>query len=272
MPTPRRTARPRAAGVLLAVDAGNTNVVVGLYEGEELRGHHRLSSLTHRTEDELFLLLEDLLRRAGLLGRPGRMCLCSVVPTLTPQLARAGERLMGRPALIADHELPLGLRFGYLDASTLGPDRITNMVAARAKYRGALIVVDLGTATSFDAVSARGVVLGGAIAPGILTSAEELFRRGARLARVELRRPPRAIGRNTEENIQSGVVFGAVGQVDGLVERIRREMGGKVQVIATGGLAELVARDSRTIQAVEPHLTLEGLRLVAQRFRGKGHA
>ncbi|HVP38230.1 MAG TPA: type III pantothenate kinase [Candidatus Saccharimonadales bacterium] len=259
----RRPAGSRArSDLLLAVDAGNSNVVVGVFDGLRLVAHHRLSSLTHRTEDELLLLLADLLGRTGLPAAGGRMVLCSVVPDLTAHLVRAGQRLFRRPALVVTHELRLGLRYKVLDPSTLGADRITNMVAAHEIYGGPAIVVDLGTATTFDVVTARGVVLGGVIAPGVQSSAEELFRRASRLARVELRRPPRAIGRNTEENIQAGVVFGAVGQVDGIVGRLRREMGGRPRVIATGGLAELVARDSRTIQVVDPHLTLKGLKLI----------
>ncbi|MBI5837291.1 MAG: type III pantothenate kinase [Candidatus Eisenbacteria bacterium] len=253
--------------MLLAVDAGNTNVVVGVFDGARLVAHHRLSSLTHRTEDEMLLLLEDLVRRAGVSPARGRMALCSVVPDLTPHLAMVGERLFRRRTLVVTHELPLGLTYKVYDPSTLGADRITNIVAAHEIYGGPAIVVDLGTATTFDAYTARGTVLGGAIAPGVQSSAEELFRKASRLARVELRRTARAIGRNTEENIQAGVVYGAVGQVDGIVARIRREMGGRAQVIATGGLAELVARDSRTIQVVDPHLTLKGLKLIDSGLR-----
>ncbi len=249
-------------GVLLAVDAGNSNVVAGVFHGSKLVEHFRLSSLTHRTGDEVFLLLEDLVRRAGGPGDRGRMALCSVVPTLTPLLCEAGESIFKRPALVVTHELPLGLKYRVNDPATLGPDRIVNALAAFELYGGPAIVVDLGTATSFDAITAKGEMLGGAIAPGIWISAEELFRRAARLGRVELRRPTRAIGRNTEENIQSGVVFGAVGQVDGIVERIRRELKGKPKVIATGGLAEVVARDSSTIQVVDSMLTLKGLKLI----------
>ena len=264
----------RASGarkdLLLAVDAGNSNVVVGVFHGARLKGHYRLSSLTQRTGDEVFLLLEDLVRRSGAATGSGRMAVCSVVPTLTPLLAEAGERLFRRPALVVDHEMKLGLKYRVHDPSTLGADRIVNAVAAFELYGGPAVVVDLGTATSFDAVTAKGELLGGAIAPGIMISAEELFRRAARLGRVELRRPPRAIGRNTEENIQAGVVFGAVGQVDGVVTRILKELkGGRAKVIATGGLAEVVARDSATIQIVDPELTLKGLRFIDARMRGK---
>jgi type III pantothenate kinase len=271
MPQARATREPRGprdrADLLLAVDAGNTNVVVGLFDGPQLVAHHRLSSLTHRTEDEVELLLEDLVRRCGVSAARGRMALCSVVPDLTPHLALVGERLFRRPTLVVSHQLPLGLSYRVFDASTLGADRITNIVAAHEIYGGPAIVVDLGTATTFDAFTARGAVLGGVIAPGVQSSAEELFRKASRLARVELKRPPRVIGRNTEENIQSGVIYGAVGQVDGIVTRIRREMGGRPKVVATGGLAELVARDSRTIQVVDVHLTLKGLKLIDEGLR-----
>jgi type III pantothenate kinase len=271
MPQARAARETRGPGgradLLLAVDAGNTNVVVGLFDGPRLAAHHRLSSLTHRTEDEMELLLEDLVRRSGVPVARGRMALCSVVPDLTPHLARVGERLFRRPTLVVSHELRLGLSYKVFDPSTMGADRITNIVAAHEIYGGPAVVLDLGTATTFDAFTARGVVLGGAIAPGIQSSAEELFRKASRLARVELKRPRRAIGRNTEENIQAGVIFGAVGQVDGIVNRIRREMGGRPKVIATGGLAEVVARDSRTIQVVDPHLTLKGLKLIDEGLR-----
>ena len=259
----RRPHNPASgARILLAVKAGNSNVAVGIFRGDSLLAHHRLSSLTHRTEDEVFLLLDDLLRRERLREAPGAMSLCSVVPALTPHLAAAGERLFGRKALVVSHRLRLGLRYRVPDPSTVGTDRITNMVAAHRLYGAPLVIVDLGTATTYDALGRGGVFLGGAIAPGVESSAEELFRRGARLSRVELKRPGRAIGRNTEENIQSGVVFGAVGQVDGIVSRLRREMGGRPRVVATGGLCELVARDSTTIQIVNPLLTLQGLRLI----------
>jgi len=238
-----------------------------VFEGPRLKARYRLSSLTNRTADEVFLRLEDLVERNGWDPRTGgTMAIASVVPSLTPSLVAAGERLFGRSPLVVTHELPIGLSYKVPDPSTIGADRLVNMVATLQLYGGPAIVVDLGTATTFDALTARGVFLGGAIAPGIETSAEELYRRAARLARVELRRPPRAIGRNTEENIQAGVIFGAVGQVDGIVGRIRKEMGGKPRVIATGGLAEIVARDSATIQKVDADLTLRGLKVIAEKL------
>ena len=258
--------QPAGLTSTLAVDVGNTQTVIGVFAGDELCDLFRLSSGIPRTGDELFPVVERLIApyRAGLV-ESGRAVIGSVVPSMTPAWEGLALRLLGREPLIVSAGAARGLRIELKDPASLGVDRICNAVAAAALYRLPAIVVDLGTATTFDVVLPGPRYVGGAIAPGILTSAEELFRRAARLAKVELRRPPRAVGRTTEESIQSGVFFGAVGQIDGLVERLRRELRIRPFVIATGGLAESVAGDSATIQAVDPALTLQGLRLLAER-------
>jgi type III pantothenate kinase len=250
----------------LAIDVGNTQTVLGVFSDGELRDLFRLSSGIARTGDELFPVVERLVApyREELV-RSGRGVIGSVVPPMTPAWEGLILRLLGRRPVIASAESARGLRIDLKDPSALGVDRICNAVAVAELYRLPAIVVDLGTATTFDVVLSGPRYVGGAIAPGILTSAEELFRRAARLAKVELRRPARAVGHNTEESIQSGVFFGAVGQIDGLVERLRRELRIRPFVIATGGLAEAVAADSATIEAVDPALTLHGLRILGDR-------
>jgi type III pantothenate kinase len=257
-----------SAEIMLAVDVGNTQTVIGVLEGEKVLDLFRVTSGVPRTGDELFPIVERLVAPWELsLHASGRAVVGSVVPALTSGWEKLLERLLGRVPYLASSVGPYGLKVMVRDPTAVGVDRIANAVAAAAFHRLPAIVVDLGTATTFDVVVPGPRYLGGAIAPGVLTSADELFRRAARLARVELRRPARAVGRSTEESIQSGVYFGAVAQIDGLVRRLRREVGGKVFVLATGGLAEVVAADSQTINRVEPALTLQGLRLMEERAR-----
>ncbi|HKQ56481.1 MAG TPA: type III pantothenate kinase, partial [Candidatus Eisenbacteria bacterium] len=188
--------------------------------------------------------------------------LCSVVPALTKPWAGALGRLAGRPPVEVNADTAHGLAIRYRDRNAVGADRIANAIAARALYGTPAIVVDLGTATTFDCISRQGDYLGGAITPGVATSAEELFRRAARLHRVELRRPARALGRTTEESLQAGVLWGAAGQVDALVRRLALEMKGTPVVIATGGLAGIVTPECETINRVDEALTLKGMRLI----------
>jgi len=265
----RPAARATEPGPLtLAVDVGNTQTVIGVFEGAELRDLFRISSGVPRTGDELFPLVERLIAPYRVpLVESGRAVVGSVVPAMTPAWEGLALRLLGREPLLVSARTARGLRIELSDPSSLGVDRICNAVAVGELYRLPAIVVDLGTATTFDVVLPGPRYVGGAIAPGILTSAEELFRRAARLAKVELRRPARAMGRTTEESIQSGVFFGAVAQIDGLVARLSRELRLRPFVIATGGLAEAVAADSAHIQAVDPALTLQGLRILARRQR-----
>jgi type III pantothenate kinase len=195
--------------------------------------------------------------------------MCSVVPTLTGEFAGALTQLAGSPPLIVDHQTDLGIVNRYREPSAVGPDRLANAVAARDLYGAPAIVVDLGTATTFDVVNARGEYLGGIIAPGIATSADVLFRRAARLQRVELAPPKRAIGRSTEESIRSGIVLGNAILIDGLVARIAAEIGAKPLVIATGGYVDLVRGIARSIEVVDLALTLKGLKAAHRRVRSR---
>jgi type III pantothenate kinase len=259
---PTRATRP--AG-LLAVDVGNSDTVVGLFTGPELAGFWRFTSRP-ATADELGLQL-DALSRAHRWPRALGAVLCSVAPVLTLPWARALERVIGGPPVEVSYTTAAGLPIQYHDPTAVGADRIANAVAARALYGTPAIVVDLGTATTFDCISRQGAYLGGVIAPGVATSAEELFRRAARLPRVELRRPARALGRTTEESLQAGVLWGAAGQVDALVRRLALEMKGTPAVIATGGLAAIVAPECETINRVDEGLTLKGMRLIWEQAR-----
>jgi type III pantothenate kinase len=255
------------AATLLAIDIGNTNVVVGVLEGSRVLDQWRLSSHIGRTADEISLLLRDLCRdhEARIAGSK-RVAIASVVPALTSAVVEAARHRYGADALVVSADLDLGLEIAYHDPASVGADRLANAVAARAAYGGSVIVVDLGTATTFDVI-AEGRYEGGVIVPGVLTSAEELMRRAARLARVEIRKPARLVGRTTEESIQSGIYFGAVGQIDSLVRRIIGEVKFTPRVVATGGLASLLAPSSETIEAVDDALTLQGLRLIEERNR-----
>jgi len=258
----RAARRPAADARLLAVDIGNTDTVVGVLEGRKVRGFWRLTS-ARTTADEIGLRLEALLRRAGLAADTRRLgaVVCSVAPSLTNAWLEALEALTGKPAIEVSAGTAKSLPIRYHDKNVVGADRIANAIAARL-YGTPAIVVDLGTATTFDCVSQQGAYLGGIIAPGVLTSAEELFRRAARIPRVELRRPVRALGRNTEESLQAGVVWGTAGQVDALVRRLALEMKGTPHVIGTGGLAKLIAPECETINTVDEALTLKGMALI----------
>jgi type III pantothenate kinase len=242
------------------VDIGNSDTVVGVFRGAKLLEFWRLTS-GRTTADEVGLRLEELARRVDG-GRPSGAVLCSVVPALTPSWAEALGRWIGRPPLEVGAGTATSLKIRYHDPSAVGADRIANAIAARALYGTPVIVVDLGTATTFDCVSRAGEYLGGAISPGVGTSAEELFRRAARIPRVELRRPLRALGRTTEESLRAGVLWGAAGQVDALVRRLVREMKGKPQVVATGGWAGVVAPECSTVDAVDEALTLKGMKIL----------
>ncbi|MBI2460504.1 MAG: type III pantothenate kinase [Candidatus Rokubacteria bacterium] len=255
--------------MLLVMDVGNTNTVLGVYDGRRLVASWRLTSRREQTADEYGVFTETLLRARGL--EPGAIrdiVISTVVPPVQQTLEEMCERYFGlRPLVVEPGErVPLPLRVE--NPREIGADRIVNAVAAIALYGPPLIVIDFGTATTFDCISPRGEFLGGAIAPGLTTAAEALFTKAARLFRVELVRPKEVIGRNTVTNIQSGLVYGYAGLVDGLVERMRAEMEGDPKVIATGGLAPLIAQVARTIHEVNPDLTLEGLRVIHETARG----
>jgi type III pantothenate kinase len=259
--TPGKAARrPARLARVLAVDIGNSETVVGLLEGRSVKAFWRLTS-GRLTADEAWLTLDFLLERRGERGNAGAV-LCSVAPSLTLAWATALERVAGRPPIEVSSATASSLPIRYHDRSAVGADRIANAIAARSLYGTPAIVVDLGTATTFDCVSRQGAYLGGVIAPGVASSAEELFQRAARLPRVELRKPARALGRTTEESLRAGVVWGAAGQVDALVRRLALEMKGTPHVIATGGLAGLIAPECETINVVDEVLTLKGMALL----------
>jgi type III pantothenate kinase len=256
---------------LLAIDIGNTHVVVGILEGEELRGLFRLTSRVGRTADELVPILEALLKeQIDRIRGGGRVVIASVVPALTEAYEGDARRFLGIRPLLITADLPLGIRIAVPDPASVGADRIANAVAVADRYRLPAIVVDLGSATNFDVVLEGPRYVGGVIAPGILTSAEELFRRGARLAKVELRVPRRVVGKTTAECVQSGILYGAAGQIDGIVDRIKREIDvRRPTVVATGGLAEVLVSLCRNLKIVDPGLTIHGLRIAADRMRSR---
>lgn len=254
--------------MLLAVDVGNTETSLGLYAGRDLVHDWRLASSPRQTGDELGVLLHALLASVDRrLADVTDIAVSTVVPGLIAAYRRLGERLLGKEPLIIDHRSVPGLRILNMDPASVGADRLVNAVAATELYGRPSIVVDLGTATTLDVIGPQGEYAGGVIAPGILTAANALFERGARLARVEIKLPDRVVGRSTEECMQSGIFYGAVFSVDGLVRAIFREQGfaAGTPVIATGGLAGAIQAASETITRVDPTLTLTGIRMVWER-------
>jgi type III pantothenate kinase len=246
--------------LLLALDVGNTQTVLGLFEGEELRDHFRLATERRRTADELFVLVDGLLELDDVDG----ICLSATVPALVREYELLADRV-GVGILVVGPGVATGIPIRYDDPREVGPDRIVNAVAAKERYGAPCIVVDFGTSTNFDVVSPEGEYVGGVLAPGVEISMDALFARAARLFRVDFAAPPTVIGKTTQTALQSGLVYGFAGQVDEIVSRIRQELGVEARAIATGGLAELIAPHSRTIERVDGFLTLEGLRLVYAR-------
>ena len=243
---------------LLAVDAGNTQTVFGLYEDGSLAEHWRVATEAQRTGDELGALVGRFIDLATV----GGVCLSSTVPPLIREYEIFAERWAKAPLLVMAPGVKTGIGIRYDDPREVGPDRIANAVAARQRYGAPCIVVDFGTSTNFDIVSPQGEYVGGVLAPGIEISMEALFQRAARLVKVDFAEPPSVIGKTTATALQSGLVYGFAGQVDGIVEAIRGELGVEAQVVATGGLADLIAPHSKTIETIDPLLTLEGLRIV----------
>lgn len=256
--------------MLLAIDVGNTQTVVGVFQGERLEWHWRLATRGERTADELALLFGGFLSQQGLSfsRQITGVCLASVVPDQTAALREMVDRYFHFEPVVIEPGTKTGLAILTDNPREVGADRIANAVAAVALYGGPCIVVDFGTATTYDAVSERGEYLGGAIAPGIQVSAEGLFSSTARLPRVELTPPRSVIGKNTVDSLRSGVLFGSVAEVEGTVERMQKELGGHATVVATGGLAEVLVPLCASIDRHDPWLTLEGLRLVYDKNTG----
>lgn len=254
--------------MLLAVDVGNTNISYGVFEGERLVHHLRSESSRSRTSDEYAVLLRQMLalRRVDPEAITGAI-VASVVPTLTDTISDFLETAFAVEALIVGPGIKTGVRILYENPREVGADRVVNAVAAHAWAEGGVIVVDFGTATTFDCVTPEGDYLGGVIAPGIEISAEALFTRASRLHRVEIARPEQVVGRNPVGSMQSGIVYGYAGLVDGLCERLGNELDYDCKVIATGGLARLIAPETSSIEHVDDHLTLTGLRLIYERNR-----
>jgi len=257
------------SSMLLAIDIGNTNVVAGIFDGSTLLNHWRLATDPNTTADEYGVLCLSLMVRDGRLPQHiSGAIISSVVPALTETFESMVETSFGCTPITVSPDMDTGLTLNYSNPKEIGSDRIVNAAAAYDKFHRDLIIVDFGTATTFCAVNRAGEYLGGVIAPGLTISADALFARAAKLSKVELTRPKTVIGTDTAGSIQSGLIFGYAGLVDTLVQRMEREMGRTSYVIATGGLAPVIAPEARSIQHIEPFLTLYGLELLYRRARG----
>lgn len=253
--------------MLFAIDVGNTQSLLGVYSGGRLEVHWRLSTDRARTVDEFGILARNLFSLEGIdASEVRRMVVSCVVPPLDGVLEQLGREYFGVEPLVVSADLVHDLPIRHHAPHNVGSDRIVNAVAARHKYGTPAIVVDFGTATTFDVLDSEGAYLGGTIAPGIGIAADALHTRAARLPRVEIAEPEQVIGRSTVESMQAGIFFGYVDLVDGLIDRIVRELADTPRVIATGGWAERIAARSARIEDVDPLLTLEGLRLIAERY------
>jgi type III pantothenate kinase len=249
--------------MLLTIDVGNTNLTLGLYEADQLGAHWRLATDHNRMPDEYGLQFLGLLQNAGkTLKDIHGISLASVVPPLTGRVIQACREYLKQEPLVVDTGVKTGIKVRYEDPKAVGADRICDAVAVLKFYGGPACVVDFGTATTFNAITKDGEYLGGAITAGVNLAAEALFTHAAKLARIDLQRPPSVIGRNTVHAMQSGLLFGYVSMVEGMVGRFRSELGSDMKVIATGGMAEIIAKETQVVNHIAPWLTLDGLRLI----------
>jgi len=252
--------------MLLAVDIGNTNTVFGIFQEQKLIEDWKIKTERDRTSDEYALTLINLLDSSGIEKQEIKaFIISSVVPPLTPVFQNLSQKLFQIRPLVVGPGLRTGMPILYENPLEVGADRIVVAVAAFERYGGPCVVVDFGTATTFDAVSSQGEYLGGAIAPGIQISAEALFLKTAKLPRIEIKKPKKAIGRSTVSSMQSGLFFGYIGLISNIIEKIKRELGGQPKVISTGGFAAQISHEIKSIDVNEPHLTLEGLRIIYER-------
>jgi len=253
--------------MLLVFDIGNSNIVLGTYEGKRLAKHWRISTDRQKTGDEYGMLINELFRFQGIsMSDITAIIISSVVPPLVVPLVRMCQRYFKIKPLVVGAGIKTGIKLKYENPRDIGADRIVNVIGAYEQYGGPLIVIDIGTATTFDVVNEKGDFLGGAIAPGIGISTEALFQRAAKLPRIELVTPKNVICHNTISGIQAGIILGAVGQIDGIVHRMKKEMNNMdMKVVATGGLANMIARESETIDTTDHFLTLTGLRVLYER-------
>ena len=258
--------------MLLAIDVGNTQTVLGLFQGRELSWHWRIATQGERTADELALMFGGFLEQQGLSfsRQITGVCIASVVPDQTRALREMVHQYFHFEPVVVEPGVRTGIPILTDNPKEVGADRIANALAAAEEFGGPAVVVDFGTATTYDAVSERGEYLGGAIAPGVQVSAAALFASTSRLLRVELEEPRSIIGKNTVESIQSGILFGTAAEVDGMVERMQKELGGNATVVATGGLAEVIAPHCHRIDHLDPWLTLKGLRLIFEKNAAAG--
>ncbi|MFE5324436.1 type III pantothenate kinase [Paenibacillus sp. NPDC056579] len=252
--------------MILVVDVGNTNIVLGLYEERQLLHHWRLSTNRSSTTDEYGMMIYNLFQHAGIeLDQVEGVIISSVVPPLMFVLEQLCSKYLKKSPLVVGPGIKTGLNVRYENPREVGADRIVNAVAAIELYGAPCIIVDFGTATTFDYIDESGQYVGGAVAPGIGISTEALYQRAAKLPRIELVKPKSVVGRNTVASMQAGIIYGFAGQVDGIVGRIREEHSKNAKVIATGEMAQLIASESRTIETVNPLLTLQGLQMVYER-------